>query len=487
MLNTRVTTGVLCALTAALLCAAPAAGAATRLVAPGGADSGNCAGAPCGSLGYAYQQSAAGDVISIAAGSYGGQSVPAGSKQVTFRAAPGAVVRQLGNEASNVTYEGIDINAGGQKLLGFFNGDASNVTFRNGRIGNIVDEKGVLLGGWSSTDSQHVVFDNVEFHDVTQVGADVHNECIYSQSPGLTVRNSTFRNCATMDLMITRGSWWDQPTYGGLTLENNVFAHSVNGSDPDWHYYGFLVHGNMGQLTNARIVNNTFENAVGGVSDEEIGTASGVWANNIGSGWDCLAGMTYRGNVGKKCDASDTAASPQSLSGNWLDPQHFDFRLKPTSVAVNAGSAEFAPATDRLGYVRDARPDAGPYEHGAGPPGGGGGGGPSGPSGSARWSMRSAKLVARQICHVPRRGCPASTKLRLRLGRPAKVTVRFQRVRKGARPKQVRSLRLKRVAVHKARRIHARGLRAGRYRLVVRATDASGLPSAPIRLRLRVR
>ena len=46
-------------------------------------------------------------------------------------------------------------------------------------------------------------------------------------SPGLTVRNSTFRNCATMDLMITRGFWWGQPPYGGLTLENNVFGHST--------------------------------------------------------------------------------------------------------------------------------------------------------------------------------------------------------------------------------------------------------------------
>ena len=51
-----------------------------------------------------------------------------------------------------------------------------------------------------------------------------------------------------MDLMITRGDWWGQPTYGGVTLENNVFAHSTNGREPRWHYYGFLVHGNMGQL-----------------------------------------------------------------------------------------------------------------------------------------------------------------------------------------------------------------------------------------------
>ena len=37
------------------------------------------------------------------------------------------------------------------------------------------------------------------------------------------------------------------------------------------------------------------------------GPDSGVWANNIGGGWQCLPGVTYRGNVGKKCDASDVA------------------------------------------------------------------------------------------------------------------------------------------------------------------------------------
>ena len=32
----------------------------------------------------------------------------------------------------------------------------------------MTDEKGALLGGWTSTASQNVVLDNVEFHDVRQ-------------------------------------------------------------------------------------------------------------------------------------------------------------------------------------------------------------------------------------------------------------------------------------------------------------------------------
>ena len=471
-----------------VLAAAPAAHADTRTIAVGQ------------SFENAYRAANAGDVLEIAPGVHGGtQTIPEGTKSVTFRGLPGNKVRKIDVFASNVLFEGVDVDAGGMTHTAFYVGGGSNVTFRNGRIGNVVDEKGSMLGGWGSTDSQHVVFDNVEFHDVLQIGDGVHNECLYSASPGLTVRNSTFRNCATMDLMVTRGFWWGQPTYGGVTLENNVFAHSTNGQDPRWHAFGFLVHGEMGQLTNARIVNNTFETRTGGVTNAEIDSASGVWANNIGGGWDCLPGMTYAGNVGKKCGASDVAANPASSCGppacpssstaavGWTNPAQFDFTLTAGSPAIGAASAQYAPERDRRGYRRDGNPDAGALEHGAGPDGGDPSSGSPGSTPGAGWRLRSAGLRPRVICRIARPGCPSSTKLRLRLGRPAKVTVRLQRLRKGARPKLQRSVRLRGIRLHKARRIRAAGLPTGRYRVLVRATDATGKRSALVRLRLRVR
>jgi len=487
----------------ALLLVAPSASAATRYLSPSGSDAGNCIGAPCATFGRAYNVAADGDVIVVGAGVYPGrQETPdGGTKTLTFKGEPGNKVRQLHNHASNVTFDGIDADAGGgTPTWAVFENHAPNVVFKNGRIGNVVDEKGALLGGWGSTASMNVVIDNVEFHDVYQDGDGIHNECLFSMTPGIVIRNSTFRNCATMDMMVTRGDWWGQPTYGGVTLENNVFAHSTNGRDPRWHAYGFLVHGNMGQLTNARIVNNTFETRTGGVTNAEINTAGGVWANNIGGGWECLPGMTYAGNVGKKCGASDVAVSPSSscappacpssstMPVGWVDPAQFDFQLKAGSVAIGAASAAHAPATDRRGYRRDASPDAGAYEFGAGPDGGAGAPDPgAGSTKAARWKLRSARLLSRTICHVPRRGCPASTKLRLRLGRPAKVQVAIQRLRKGAKPKRVRSLALRKVKLHRARRIRAAGLPSGRYRVLVRATDRTGRRSAPVRLRLLVR
>jgi hypothetical protein len=451
---------------------------------------------PGQSFASAYNQAAAGDVIEVGPGVYGAQDVPSGSKAVTFRGLSGNKVRKLDNHASNVTFEGLDLDANGGTPAGavFENHGAPHVTLRNSRVGNVVDEKGALLGGWTSTASLDTVIDNVTFHDVRQVGDGVHNECVFSQAPGLVVRNSTFRNCATMDLMITRGDWWGQPTYGGVTLINNVFAHSVQGADPRWHYFGFLIHGDMGQLTNVRVVNNVFENDVGGIKNEYIGAASGVWANNIGGGWDCIAGVTYRNNLGKKCHGSDIATSPavgcappvctprQIAPVGWVDSIAHDFRLKAGSPAIGAANPSYAPATDRLGYKRDSQPDVGPYEYGAGPAGGG-----SPPPGAAgAWRLQKARLTKRTICRTPRRRCPASTKLKLALGRPAAVAIKVAKLRKNGKGKRVRTKLLRQVRLHRATRIRARGLRVGRYRLTVRATDAAGLRSKPRRLRLRV-
>ncbi len=472
--------------------------AATRVVAPAGLDSSDCLSVPCASFARAYNVAAPGDVISVAPGEYGPQTVPTGSKPVTFLGVPGNKIRQLKSDADNVTFDGLDLDAGGTKTTGavFEHGGSSNVTLRNSRVGNVVDEKGAMLGGSSDPNPTNVVIDNVEFHDVVQRSSGVHNECIMTHAPGITIRNSTFRNCATMDVSLGRGDWWGQPPYGNVVLENNVFGHSVNGSG--WHHYSFAWF--IGSFENARVVNNTFENAVL-TADENIGGGpySGVWANNIGGGWQCLPGVTYRNNVGRACHSSDKALSPSSscappacspartIPVGWLNPAGVDFRLAATSPAVNAGSAEYAPLRDRLGLLRDARPDAGAYEFGAGGATGpvGGSGGTATPS--RAWKLRWARLLVKTICHIPRRGCPASTKLRLRLGRPAKVSVHIQRLRRHGAPKRVRTLALRKVKLHRARRIRAAGLPVGRYRVVVRGIDRRGRRSAPVRLALQVR
>ena len=342
--------------------------------------------APGGDISAAYNQAQSGDVIELGCGLHGKSrslpfadrpgswTTPTGTKRVTVRSETPhcAKLRQLINQADNITFDSLDLDAQGTQTnwAVFESGGRLNVTLKNSRVGNVVDEKGAMLGGSSSTASTNLLIDNVVFHDVRQVTAGVHNECIFSQAPGLTIRNSTFTNCATMDLFIVRGDWWGQPPYGDVTLENNVFGHSRNGSG--WHYYG-LYWSNGAGLRNARVVNNTFENSVI-LDNNGSGPWSGVWANNVGGGWSCLTGVTYRNNVGKVCDPSDKALSPVSSCGppacsslitapyKWANPAADDFHLLAGSPAIDAGSVQYAPPTDRDGRPRNGAPDAGAYE-----------------------------------------------------------------------------------------------------------------------------
>ena len=467
-----------------LLSGSPAFGATLR-IQPGAADRGGCVESPCGSFRYAYGQSSDGDVIEVAAGSYGEQTVPSGSKAVTFRGAAGNKIRQLRSDADNVTFDRLDLDAGGTKTSGavFEHGAAANVTLKNSRVGNVVDEKGAMLGGSDSPAKTNLVIDNVVFHDVRQVGDGVHNECIMAHAPGITIRNSTFTNCATMDISLGKGDWWGQQPYGNVTLENNVFGRSTNGGT-GWHYYGLAWF--VGKFENARVVNNTFENEVR-MEDQHVGPGpySGVWANNIGGGWQCLPGVTYAGNVGKKCGASDRALRPSTSCGppacpslrtmpvGWVDPAANDFRLRPGSRAVDAGSADFATRRDHDGAARDARPDAGAYElaGGAGSPARR----PAGPR------LRAVRLHPGTICRRARPSCRTRARLRVRVSRPARLAVVVRRHGRTALVLR-RAPRRRQVAV-----VRARALRPGRYVLRVRATDAAGRRSTVAVRRLRVR
>jgi hypothetical protein len=471
---------------AALLFAiAPAAQAGTVPVAPGG------------NLSGAYNQAQPGDVIELACGSYGDWDTPdGGTKQVTVRAASRncAKFTRLHAHSSNITFDGLDIDAGGGVpdcgdgggCAAFETwGDRTNITFKNGRIGNVGGQKGAFLHGSDSTAPQGVVIQNTEIHDVRITSEGQHLECVMSHSPGVTFRGNTFRNCGVFDISLGRGDWWGQPQYGNVTIENNLFGHTVDGGAAgDWHYFGLAWW--LESLDGARVVNNTFENPVS--MDRANGGAGGVWANNIGGGWTCEPGVTYAGNVGKACSSQDKAVNPSSSNYNrtapmgWVNPGAFDFHLTPGSPAIDAGRAEYAPATDREGTPRSGLPDAGAYEYDSGrpptpPPGGG-----KGNAGALRVSVM--RLRPRVICRHRRGGCPSTARLRLVLSKKARVTVRLSLLRAPHGAKPVRTLR--RPAMRRGTiRIRARGLARGVYRVRVIAS-ADGRRKARSRA-LRVR
>src|ERR687895_917886 len=222
--------------------AAPAQ-AKTLSVSTSGSDSASCTdAAPCKSLGRAYAVASTGDDVQVANGTYPSQTVPSGSKAVSFRGGPGVVARQVINDASNVTYDGINVDAGGVKTVNAaFELGGNNVTVKNARVGNVVDEKAMLAVGANLT------VDNVDFHDAVYRTSGVHMECLYAIGvPGFILRNSSFRDCAIMDVLFTYGSWWSPkpPAYGNVTIENNVFAHPEQANSGGWDYYNVYGGGN---------------------------------------------------------------------------------------------------------------------------------------------------------------------------------------------------------------------------------------------------
>ena len=82
-------------------------------------------------------------------------------------------------------------------------GDNNN--YKNLEIRDVTDIQMITNSG------SFAIYDNVFFHDavLTTAGenAGVHMECMWSNGPNLTIRNSVFRDCAIMDLLITRGDW----------------------------------------------------------------------------------------------------------------------------------------------------------------------------------------------------------------------------------------------------------------------------------------
>ena len=126
----------------------------------------------------------------MATGNHGSQSL-SGTKKVTFVGASRAVLHELDVNASNITLDNIDIDGNAAKVTILDNGGDNN-TYKNLEIRDNTDVQMVTNGGSLAT------YENVFFHDAvfTTPGenAGVHMECMFSSGPGLTVRDSGFRD-----------------------------------------------------------------------------------------------------------------------------------------------------------------------------------------------------------------------------------------------------------------------------------------------------
>jgi hypothetical protein len=514
------------------------ADAQTRKVAVGGADAGTCLSAPCGSVAYAYRQATPGDVVELAGGTYGGQSVPALGRAtpiIEIRPASGAavtlngsldvnadnvVVRDMkasdlnvdnGNDVvENVTTVGIDA------VSAYFQ-NTKNLIVRGGHLGGLMNKTPVYVG--STPVSYNVTFDGVDFHDALVNDSAAHTECLMvNDVQGMVIKNSIFRNCGYFGVMISHLFADVGPR--DVTLENNVFEHTVqwNGQRAP---FSMLV----GPVNAINFVfrNNTFETPP--TFNQTTFTGTSRMVGNLGAMTGSCSKMAYSRNVWTATTCGATDKRNASAVSQFVNPAGHDFHLKAGAAAIDAGDKADYPGSDRDGYGRPvgAAPDAGAYEYGAKPstpsgggatPGGGGGsagGGAGGGTGattggattvagdavngvrdllpvsddgatslasisgvSPTGALRSAKIGSTTICVVVKAGCNKATRLTLTTARRARVVVSMRWIRSGKKAKLVRRVRRNVKTGKVSVRLTSKHLRAGTYRVTVAVIDAKG-------------
>jgi hypothetical protein len=471
------------------MAAAPSvAESATRYLSPSGADSGTCSSivSACRSFDYAYRQSAPGDIVQVAAGSYGGQSIPIVSGRslpaVEFRPAPGArpVLNGLNIDGSFVTVRGmrtgnVNIDAGSTIVqhatvvdgegVSIWMNNVRNVTMRGGSFGGIANKQPVMVG--AAPESHNVTFDGVEFHDATATRSDVHTECLMANNvQGLTIKNSLFRNCAYFGVLISSCCGGQLPPRDVL-IESNVFERTYQ-----WNTQGAPCSMMIGgvRIENLTFRNNTFQT---GLCFSNTIHANTRMVGNLGAVGGCASGVTYAHNVWTSRTCSPTDRQASGLMNDFVNPDGHDWHLKAGAAAIDKASPTEYPPTDRDGKGRRGAPDAGAHEWGVADPAApappGGETGESGGGGKAL--LRRARLTRKTICHRRTPTCRVTyAKLKVRAAAGGRVVVRIRRA--GGKRKLVRTLRAPLRKRARVFRLDGRKLAPGRYR--VTATVVSG-------------
>jgi hypothetical protein len=354
--------------------------AADHYVSTSGNDSGQCTqAAPCATLGRAYQVSSPGQTVSVAPGTYPGQTIAAdASKTATADvmflgngASTGEIVIQashltlqafntggwtVSQGTTDITFRGVNISHGE-----FFVNSATNVSV----IGGVVDGAGQYWSNGNQVKTMSatapvpsgILFDGVTIQNYRRApGSSDHVDCLHVMSvDGLTVRNAKFANCEAFDILFTM---FLGPTPTNILVENSFFRCCGSG------YYSVQLGGGHGEdFHNVTIRNNSAD------KDMTVGTSNEVanvafYNNDVpGIGGCDRGGVTADYNllfsVSSKCGSHDLLAASGFVSAT-------DLHLAAGAPAINAALASQAPASDIDGQARPlgAAPDIGADEAG---------------------------------------------------------------------------------------------------------------------------
>jgi hypothetical protein len=215
---------------------APPPAVQTRYISPSGSDSNPCSRAlPCLSFARVYSISAPGNLVKVAAGQYGAQTLATDNARltargpVTFDGGAGlrrgaVVVEQLNlTGANNVVFENMTFGTGSPHNRAWYqrfssdtlcdrcfihgqlaiDGDDSRIAFRNGEVccyeagdsdPQIGAERGATAAG--AVQPYGVSFENESVHDIDSTSPATHTECLQVLAVHrLTIERSKFYRC----------------------------------------------------------------------------------------------------------------------------------------------------------------------------------------------------------------------------------------------------------------------------------------------------
>lgn len=357
-------------------------GTANLYVSPSGNDSGSCtSSAPCRTIDRAASLSAAGNIISVASGSYGGFTISrsgTSSAPITYKASGTVTISNSGgygiyiNNASYVVIDGFTITNTGSKGIAARGATPTSpmrgLVIKNNSVSN-TQEEGMYLSEVSSS-----LVENNVITDVGLGGVETTGHGIYLANAGsknTTIRGNTIQaNGNTWGMAIHMNgdvSVGGDGVITGLVIENNwILGGFNNGMSMDGiqnsdirnnvivntSHHGiraFQIDGAAGPK-GLRIVNNTINAPKGNAvkTTEDAGTS--VVFNNI------LVGR----------DGATSFESSSSVSNN-VTTWAVNSDYSPTTAAIGKGVTSYAgvtaPNTDIDGRTRQTPYDVGAVAH----------------------------------------------------------------------------------------------------------------------------
>ncbi len=366
-------------------------------LSPSGSDGNDCSAAkPCKSLNRAYKLAKPGQIVEMASGAYGDTTLSldsgkTSSDDVVFRPVAGATVTispQLHVHAQHLELRDLrfasklwiesgaaDVTMRNSTLKSFDiysigTQSSRDISFIGGSVGPSADENSRIASNGTSTSAspQNILIDGVDFHDFTvSPGSGAHVECLQVWAvDGLTIRNSTFRNCEVFDIFLQKLPGGAAATPSNILIENNFFDCCRSG------YYSIRLADHAGtSWKNVTIRNNSLNKEINPDPSVpysnvrivgNVGPAVKFWSGSSGAIEPKPAGVEVDYNVwyaGSKVGSHDRVAP-----SGFRDAAGLDFHLASGAAAIDAGDPANAPATDIDGDARPAgpAPDAGADE-----------------------------------------------------------------------------------------------------------------------------